>query len=101
QWRTPANETLYYQITSPRGEKIASGTAKLNPFGSFWSELPLSSSMPLGQYTIEFRRDEKQSQIASAVLFRMEEYKLPEFRGEVHLREYHGRKKQSRLCETI
>ncbi|MGZ7030951.1 MAG: MG2 domain-containing protein, partial [Thermoanaerobaculia bacterium] len=101
QWRTPANETLYYQITSPRGEKTASGTAKLSQFGSFWSELPLLPTMPLGQYTIEFRREERQSAIASAVLFRMEEYKLPEFRVDVRPSDDHGKKKQFRLGETI
>ncbi|MGZ7081232.1 MAG: alpha-2-macroglobulin, partial [Thermoanaerobaculia bacterium] len=101
QWRTPANETMYYQITSPRGEKTASGTAKLSQFGSFWSELPLSQTMPLGQYTIEFRREERQSAIASAVLFRMEEYKLPEFRVDVRPSDDHGKKKQFRLGETI
>lgn len=82
QWITPAGRELGYEITNPRGEKIASGTAKLNEFGSFWGELPLTASMPLGTYQIRFTYRDAQSRTqyaANASLFRLEEYKLPEF----------------------
>ena len=55
EWVTPAREAIDYDIVSPRGEKVSSGTANLNEFGSFWADLPLTSSMPLGTYRIEFR----------------------------------------------
>ncbi len=81
-WVTPANDSVDYEIRAPRGEKIASGTAHLNAFGSFWSDLPLTSSMQLGQYQITFRHGNDSA--GSAQLFRLEEYKLPEFRVDVH-----------------
>lgn len=77
RWRTPSNETLTWEIYSPRNEKIANGTATLNAFGSFWADLPLTSSMPLGAYSIRFQRGS--SHVGAAQLFRLEEYKLPEF----------------------
>jgi uncharacterized protein YfaS (alpha-2-macroglobulin family) len=77
RWTTPANQPLSYEIRGPRNEKVASGTAKLNAFGSFWSELPLTPSMALGAYTIVFTSAD--NQVGSAQLFRLEEYKLPEF----------------------
>ncbi|HUP62533.1 MAG TPA: alpha-2-macroglobulin family protein [Thermoanaerobaculia bacterium] len=92
QWATPANESLTYEIHSPRGEKVASGEAKLNAFGSFWSELPLTASMPLGVYTVNFRAKDI---VGSAPLFRLEEYKLPEFLVNVRT------PKLYRLGETI
>jgi alpha-2-macroglobulin len=94
-WRTPGGHTLDYEITSPRGEKVASGTAKLNEFGTFWSDLELTGSMPLGAYTISFRDGGRSA--ASAQLFRLEEYKLPEFVVTVTTPEG----SQYRLGETI
>ena len=80
RWITPANQTLTYVITSPRAEKVKEGTATLNEFGSFWAELPLTADMPLGQYMIEFKQ---RDQVGGAMLFRLEEYKLPEFQVSV------------------
>ncbi|HEX2121857.1 MAG TPA: alpha-2-macroglobulin family protein, partial [Thermoanaerobaculia bacterium] len=77
EWTTPAGQQIAYEINSPRGEKVSSGVAKLNDFGSFWAELPLTASMPLGAYHVTFKIGE--DWIGSAQLFRLEEYKLPEF----------------------
>jgi len=95
QWATPQGQSLAYEITSPRGEKVATGTAKLNAFGSFWGELALTPSMALGSYTITFRDGAYQA--AAAQLFRLEEYKLPEFVVSVSTPE----KTQYRLGQTI
>ena len=76
RWITPAG-SVEYEITGPRGEKVASGIAKLNAFGSFWSELAVTPAMALGEYTISFKTGNQQ--MGSARLFRLEEYKLPEF----------------------
>lgn len=95
RWSTPDGESLAYEIHSPRGEKVATGTAKLNAFGSFWGELALDQSMPLGVYTIHFTSGKNHA--ASAQLFRLEEYKLPEFAVTVSTPE--GR--QYRLGETV
>lgn len=95
KWRTPAGMAIDYQITGPRGEKVASGKATLNDFGSFWSELPLTSENALGAYSITFRL--KDRHVAGAMLFRLEEYKLPEFRVSVTTPEG----KPYRLGDTI
>ncbi|HEX7808273.1 MAG TPA: MG2 domain-containing protein, partial [Thermoanaerobaculia bacterium] len=81
RWKTPAGAAIDYEITSPRGEKVATGKATLNDFGSFWAELPLTANNALGAYNIYFRT--KDRQLGAAMLFRLEEYKLPEFRVSV------------------
>ena len=97
RWATPANQAVSYEITNPRGEKVHEGKATLNAFGSFWSELPLTPSMVLGAYTITFRIEGDRNQVGGAQLFRLEEYKLPEFQVSVKTPEG----KQYRLGETI
>ncbi len=81
EWVTPAKESLDYEIYSPRGEKVAAGKASLNEFGTFWSDLPLTASMPLGAYRVVFKKGD--DGVGYANLFRLEEYKLPEFRVDV------------------
>jgi hypothetical protein len=95
----PAGATLHYTINDPRGTKVADGSAKLNAFGSAWGSLPLTATMPLGVYDITFR--DGQNDVGSAQLFRLEEYKLPEFKVEVHTPEENGKKKLFRLGDTI
>ncbi|HJQ40959.1 MAG TPA: MG2 domain-containing protein [Thermoanaerobaculia bacterium] len=82
-WSTPSGQTIAWEIQSPRGEKIASGDAKLNAFGSFWAALPLTESMPLGAYQVIFKPLGSGGQLGNATLFRLEEYKLPEYRVSV------------------
>ena len=80
EWVTPSNAELDYVITNPRGEKMVQGSARLNAFVSFWSEVPLTDAMPLGVYNIAFhaKGNEREAR-GGAQLFRLEEYKLPEF----------------------
>lgn len=95
QWKTPAGAAVDYEITSPRDEKVATGKATLNDFGSFWAELPLTATNALGEYTITFRI--KDRYLGDATLFRLEEYKLPEFLVNVSTPEG----TQYRLGDTI
>ena len=92
---SPAGETLSYDIRDPRGQSVATGGVKLNAFGALWAELPLTESMPLGVYTVNFTT--KGNHRGSAQLFRLEEYKLPEFLVKVTTPEG----KQYRLGDTI
>jgi uncharacterized protein YfaS (alpha-2-macroglobulin family) len=99
---TPANPpgaAVQYTITDPRGTKVADGTATLNAFGSAWGSLDLTAAMPLGVYRINF--SEYNEPIGNAELFRIEEYKLPEFKVDVHTPEENGKKKLFRLGDTI
>ena len=101
QWKTPAGGTLHYEIVNPRGESVLSADAKLNAFGSAWGELPLTTAMPLGQYSIRFRATEKSQYVGYANLFRLEEYKLPEYRVSVTTPEENGKQTMFRLGDTI
>jgi alpha-2-macroglobulin len=83
RWDTPGDETLEYEITGPRGEKVATGRAVLTKFGSFWGELPLTADMALGVYHVTFKTPGARGERGSAQLFRLEEYKLPEFEVKV------------------
>ena len=99
---TPADQAIEYQIDDPRGSKITEGTAQLNAFGSAWGSLNLTESMPLGEYRVTYWKDRKHEQgIGSATLFRLEEYKLPEFQVAVKIPEENGKKKAFVLGDYV
>lgn len=100
-YSTPANEVVEYEITDPRGTKVTVGKSTLNSFGSAWGSLELGEELPLGEYKIEFWDQGRGHQIGSAQLFRLEEYKLPEFKVQVKTPEQDGRKKAFRLGEKV
>ena len=97
-YSTPANQVVNYEINDPRGTKVSEGRATLNSFGSAWGSLELTEQFSLGQYTIKFWSDHY---IGNAQLFRLEEYKLPEFKVQVKTPEENGRKKAFRLGEKV
>jgi uncharacterized protein YfaS (alpha-2-macroglobulin family) len=102
RWQLPKGRTIAYEIVSPRNETVASGTAELNAFGSFWGDLALTPTMPLGAYQIRFKTTDKDHpSIGQAQLFQLEEYKLPEFRVAVTPADDHGKPKQYRLGDTV
>src|SRR6185369_11537320 len=88
-------------INDPRGSKVTSGKATLNAFGSSWGSLELGEQLPLGEYSITFSEAESKQQIGSAKLFRLEEYKLPEFKVAVKTPEQDGKKKAFRVGEKV
>jgi hypothetical protein len=94
---TPKGAALTYTIMDPRGEKVKEGKLTLNSFGSAWGDFELTSAMTLGEYRITFA-EAKQSFIGSGQ-FRLEEYKLPEFKVTVQTPEENGRPKTFRLGE--
>src|SRR5215213_2510889 len=100
-YSTPANQTIEYVINDPRGSKVSSGKATLNAFGSSWGSLELGEQLPLGEYSITFWEAGYKQQIGSAKLFRLEEYKLPEFKVEVKTPEQDGKKKAFRVGEKV
>ncbi|MDX6306016.1 MAG: alpha-2-macroglobulin [Blastocatellia bacterium] len=100
-YSTPANQIVEYQINNPQGAKISEGKATLNAFGTAWSSLELSDQLPLGEYQIQFWDQGRANHIGDAKLFRLEEYKLPEFKVAVKTPEENGRKKSFRLGEKV
>lgn len=103
-WMTPAGQSIEYIVTSPRGEKVAGATATLNEFGGASGEIELNSTMPLGSYSVQFAvRDSKgrTTQAGNAQLFRLEEYKLPEFKVTVQSGTSDGTVQLYRRGDTI
>ena len=99
-YSTPANQVINYEINDPRGTKISEGKVTLNAFGSAWGSLELGEQLPLGQYQITFK-NQAQSYLGNAALFRLEEYKLPEFKVAVKTPEQDGKKKAFRVGESV
>ncbi len=100
-YSTPANQTIVFDIYDPRGARVKEGKAELNAFGSAWGSLELTESMPLGEYRIDFWDAGRKNYIGAARLFRLEEYKLPEFQVSVQTQEENGRKKAFRLGDKV
>ncbi|HET9787834.1 MAG TPA: MG2 domain-containing protein, partial [Pyrinomonadaceae bacterium] len=99
-YSTPSHQVVKYEITDPRGTKVAEGRKTLNAFGSAWDSLELREDLPLGEYAVKFT-DTAGSFIGGAKLFRLEEYKLPEFKVAVKTPEQDGKKKAFRLGERV
>ncbi len=100
-YSTPVNQLIEYEIRDPQGNKIKEDKVTLNNFGSVWGALDVTDSMPLGAYQVNFYTQERTHNIGSASLFRLEEYKLPEFKVSVQTPEVDGRKKAFRLGEKV
>lgn len=98
-YTTPAGAKINYRIMDPRGQKIKEGDLTLNSFGSAWGELELTPEMTLGQYQMLF--GEGQQSYLGVGQFRLEEYKLPEFKVSVQTPEENGRPKTFRLGEKV
>jgi tetratricopeptide (TPR) repeat protein len=100
-YATPADQRVHYEISGPRG-KVEDGELTLNAFGSAWSDLELGESLALGEYQVSFRKRAGGNWIGSATLFRLEEYKLPEFEVAVTTpTDDAGRNRAYRLGETV
>lgn len=100
-YSTPSGEKLEYQITDPRGVKLKEGSLNLNDFGSGWDELELTNELALGQYTVRFWTEGKKRNIGQAPLFRLEEYKLPEFKVTAKTPEVNGKPRIFLLGDTV
>jgi uncharacterized protein YfaS (alpha-2-macroglobulin family) len=99
KYHTPSQQTLHFQISDPQGNTVSSGKTILNTFGSGWSSLKCTEKMPLGEYRITFWDENHKKNLGSALLFRLEEYKLPEFQVKVSTSQ--EGKKIFRLGDTV
>ncbi|HVK58943.1 MAG TPA: alpha-2-macroglobulin family protein, partial [Candidatus Kapabacteria bacterium] len=100
-YAVPNGQTITMRVTDPRGAELRKEKLKLNEFGSAWGELDLSSETPLGQYTVTFQNERENQHLGNAILFRLEEYKLPEFKVAVQTPEENGRRKTFLLGEKV
>jgi len=100
-YSTPANTTIAYTITGPDGAKVKEGDLKPNEFGTGWASLELTEQQRLGEYRVQFRDKANNQHIGNATLFRLEEYKLPEFKVAVQTPDEGGRKKAFRTGDKV
>ncbi len=103
-YATPADTDIRYEIRDARNQVIENKTVKLNAFGSAWGELELTEKLPLGECRIEFHRkgaNGNERTIGRATLFRLEEYKLPEFKVAVETPKENGQPKIFRLGDKV
>lgn len=104
-YRTPEGATLGYELLDPRGEKVTEGRVTLSQFGGAWGEFKLEATLPLGEYRIRFGERRQNGDLnpvhSEATLFRVEEYKLPEFRVTVATPEEGGRRKVFRTGDRV
>ncbi|MEQ1895456.1 MAG: MG2 domain-containing protein, partial [Planctomycetota bacterium] len=102
-YATPANETVTWVLSDPQGSVVQEGTSTLNAFGAAWGSFATTSAMTLGEYQLAFFRDAaKNEHIGQTTLFRLEEYKLPEFEVAVKTpRDEQGRPKLFRMGDRV
>ena len=67
------------RIYDAQGNQVKEGNYPLNAYGSFDDSLTLDAKAVLGEYRMELYSADGNTHLASAVLFSLEEYKLPEF----------------------
>ncbi|MBP9854470.1 MAG: hypothetical protein KBD53_06355 [Candidatus Omnitrophica bacterium] len=76
---TPSGKRIQTRIYDARGNKIQEKNYTLNDFGTFSDELTLDEKATLGEYRMEIYSEDGGSLVGNTSLFRLEEYKLPEF----------------------
>jgi uncharacterized protein YfaS (alpha-2-macroglobulin family)/tetratricopeptide (TPR) repeat protein len=100
-YTTPADQVIEFEITDPQGAKVKADKVRLNAFGSTWGSLELTEQMPLGEYGVQFWDEGRKRHHGNATLFRLEEYKLPEFKVTVATPEEDGKKKAFRTGDKV
>ncbi len=74
---TPTGERLKYIVRNQQGEEVDAGEVELNRWGAAWGAFTLDDAAALGAYNLELRSGGRW--IGNPALFRLEEYKLPEY----------------------
>jgi uncharacterized protein YfaS (alpha-2-macroglobulin family)/tetratricopeptide (TPR) repeat protein len=91
------------RIYDPQGNIVSEQVYRLNPYGSFEGILTLDDKAPLGEYHLEIQTEDGAAHLGRAALFRLEEYKLPEFQVDIRPqpREGAGGAAAYRLGDTV
>ncbi|MGB0579358.1 MAG: alpha-2-macroglobulin family protein [Limisphaerales bacterium] len=100
-YHTHPGRKIRYEIHDPRGTKVHTGKVDLNEFGTAWGQFKPTKSSPLGEYNIRLYLDSGNDSVGAAKLFRLEEYKLPEFKVAVKTPEEDGKKKTFRVGDRV
>ncbi len=99
----PAGLAVKARIYGPQGNQVKEGVYTLNAYGAFDDTLTLDDKATLGEYRMEVYTADLRDQLATTQLFRLEEYKLPEFLVKVHPEPKDDKEKTAvyRLGDTV
>jgi len=78
-FQTPLGQVIQARIYDERGNKVKEQKYTLNDFGSFHDTLELDEKAVLGAYRMDVYTQDGNTNLGQMQLFRLEEYKLPEF----------------------
>lgn len=98
----PGGTQVKARIYNAQGSQVKEASYTLNAYGSFDDTLTLDEKAVLGEYRMELYSVDGNTHLSSAVLFRLEEYKLPEFTVDVRPEpKDDGAAKGYRLGDTV
>ncbi len=78
-FKSPDGLRIKTRIYDARGNQVQEKEYTLNAYGSFHDTLKLDEKATLGEYRMDIVRADNNNHLGSAQIFRLEEYKLPEF----------------------
>jgi len=79
EFTNPDGMPVKVRLYDARGNTVKEGAYRLNAYGSFADTLVLDDNAVLGEYYLQVMTPNNDQTLAQTVLFRLEEYKLPEF----------------------
>ena len=79
EFTNPDGMQVKARLYDARGNTVKESVYRLNAYGSFSDTLVLDETATLGEYSLQVMAVNNNQQLAQATLFRLEEYKLPEF----------------------
>ncbi len=100
-FETPSFKRVKALVYDARGNKVMEKVYSLNEFGSFNDKFNLDEKATLGEYRLELYTEEGNTHLGQAVLFRLEEYKLPEFLVDITPKKEEGQTLTYQLGDTI
>ncbi|TVQ81785.1 MAG: alpha-2-macroglobulin, partial [Micavibrio sp.] len=97
----PRERTVKAEIYDARGNKVYEQQHSINDFGGFDGTLTLDEKAVLGEYTLRLHDVRSNRMLSSQPLFRLEEYKLPEFLVSVAPKTEDGKEALFRLGDKV
>lgn len=76
---SPAGMKVKARLYDPQGKQVMDKDFTLNDYGALDGSLTLDDKATLGEYRLQLYTADMNTGLANATLFRLEEYKLPEF----------------------